>query len=91
MDDDISVFDSASNLDERKSITPTPTPLLTPSFIDDRSFFHFDTYHPSTIEEEDSLDMTDGGRPPSPTMQEISAPSTPSPRMYAKLVFSLKS
>ncbi|XP_057310794.1 inactive rhomboid protein 1-like [Hydractinia symbiolongicarpus] len=81
MDDDISVFDSASNLDERKSITPTPTPLLTPSFIDDRSFFHFDTYHPSTIEEEDSLDMTDGGRPPSPTMQEISAPSTPSPRI----------
>ena len=59
LDDDISVF--GSEIDDRRSITPTPLP--TPSLIDDRSFFHFDTIyqHPSTIEEEDSFDLTDGG------------------------------
>jgi len=58
MDEDISVFGSSLHLDERASRSITPTPLPTPSMVDDRSFFQF---YPSTIEEENSFDITDGG------------------------------
>ena len=80
LDDDISVFGSLSHIgDERPSRSITPVEAVTPSFIGDRSFFQFDTFHHSTIEEEESLDETDGGIQYESAQREISAPPSPTP------------